>query len=196
MKSAVARPGAQRAPDMPITIRPASPDDIDEAVAIDDDACTLYEAAGLKVALGPEHPFARAERARWTRAAEEGLAFLAIAPDGRAVGLLVLGRLADGEPYLEQLSVRSSAMRQGIGRRLLARAIAWAGGAPLWLCTYAHVPWNRPFYEREGFVVVPEAECPREVIEDLREQRRSLPAPEERIAMRRTPRPGERTSPA
>jgi GNAT superfamily N-acetyltransferase len=191
MTTAVGRAGARSA-GMSITIRPASPDDIDEAVAIDDDACTLYERAGLHVDLGPEHPYTRAERARWTLAAEEGRAFLALASDGRAVGLLVLG-LVDGEPYLDQLSVRSAAMRRGIGRLLLERAITWAAGAPLWLTTYSHVPWNRPFYEREGFVVVPEAGCPRGILEELQEQRRCLPAPGERVAMRRAPRPGEST---
>src|ERR1041384_5245290 len=35
------------------------------------------------------------------------------------------------------------AMRQGLGRRLLRRAIEWAGREPLWLTTYAHIPWNR-----------------------------------------------------
>jgi GNAT superfamily N-acetyltransferase len=39
-------------------------------------------------------------------------------------------------------------MRQGLGRRLVRQAIDWAGPEPLWLTTYAHLSWNRPFYER------------------------------------------------
>jgi GNAT superfamily N-acetyltransferase len=167
-----------------ITIRQASPAEIDEFVAIDNDAGALYAQAGLDLDLGPEHPYARAERAYWTRAAEDGGVFLAEQAGGAAVGLLVMA-LVDGEPYLEQLSVRTGAMRRGLGRRLLAHAIAWAGERPLWLTTYAHFPWNRPFYESTGFAVVPEAECSPGIVALLEDQRRWLPAPEQRVAMRR-----------
>src|SRR6188472_644182 len=152
-----------------IEIRRASPAEIDEMIAIDVDACTLYEAAGLDADLGPDHPYSVAERACWTRCAREGNAFLACRPDGRAVGLLVMDRV-DGAPYLEQLSIRRVAMRQGLGRRLLDRAIEWAGREPLWLTTYAHIPWNRPFYERHGFVAVPEAQCPQGFVAILEDQ--------------------------
>ena len=155
-------------------------------VSIDVDACTLYVEAGLDADLGPEHPYSVAERACWTRCAREGKAFVAESPGAGPVGLLVMDRI-DGAPYLEQLSVRRAAMGQGLGRRLLKRAIEWAGGEPLWLTTYAHVAWNRPFYERHGFVTVPESLCPPGMIAVLDEQRRALPAPGERIVMRRTP---------
>jgi ribosomal protein S18 acetylase RimI-like enzyme len=81
-------------------------------------------------------------------------------------------------------------MRQGIGRRLLERAIEWAGGESLWLTTYAHIPWNRPFYERHGFVTIPESACPPGIVAILDDQRKALPAPHQRIAMRRVGDPG------
>jgi GNAT superfamily N-acetyltransferase len=168
------------------TIRRASPDEIDQMVAIDDDACTLYVEAGLDADLGPQHPYSIAERACWTRCARQGSAFVAGPPNAPPVGLLVMDRI-DGAPYLEQLSVRRTAMRQGLGRRLLERAIAWADREPLWLTTYAQIPWNRPFYERHGFVTVPESACPPGMVKILDEQRHALPAPEARIAMRRVP---------
>ncbi|MGZ6130826.1 MAG: GNAT family N-acetyltransferase [Myxococcaceae bacterium] len=172
----------------PILVRTASPADLPEMIAVDDDACTLYARAGLHFDFGPEHPFARGEYARWSLAAAEGLAFLAEEPGGDAVGLMILGRV-DASPYLDQLSVRTAAMRQGIGRRLLMQAIGWAGSAPLWLTTYGHLPWNRPFYESAGLVPVPESACPPGIVERLVLERRWLPAPGERIAMRR---PGTR----
>jgi predicted N-acetyltransferase YhbS len=98
--------------------------------------------------------------------------------------LLVMDRV-DGAPCLEQLSVRVSAQQQGLGRRLLTHAIEWAAGEDLWLTTYAHLPWNRPFYERHGFAVVPESQCSQDMIAILGDQRRWLPDPEQRIAMRR-----------
>lgn len=162
-------------------LRPLAPDELAIAVAIDDDACALYQSGGIVFDIGPDHPFARAEYARWAHAARVGLAFVSGEP---AHALLVLGHV-DGAPYLDQLSVHTSVMRRGIGRSLVRHAIAWAGTSPLWLTTYAHLLWNRPFYEREGFEVVPEADCPRGIVAILDEQRRWLPAPEHRVAMRR-----------
>jgi predicted N-acetyltransferase YhbS len=74
-------------------------------------------------------------------------------------------------------------MRQGIGSRLVSFAIEWSAGQRLWLETYAHLPWNKAFYERHGFQAVPPEAAPAEVRAFLDEQRRWLPAPEERIAM-------------
>lgn len=168
------------------TLRPASPSDIDTLRAIDDDACALYAAHGIQLELPPHDPFARAELARWLRSAELGSVFLAVDRAGAALGFAALEWL-DGEPYLDQLAVRVAAMRQGIGGQLLARAADWAragGGSALWLTTYAHLSFNRPYYERRGFVVVPESECSAGLRHYLDEQRHILPAPAQRVAMR------------
>jgi GNAT superfamily N-acetyltransferase len=167
-----------------ILIRRASPAEIDELKAIDDDACRLYEAAGLRLDLPADHPFTQAERACWLRCAEMGNVFVAEPGGGRPVGLLVMDRI-DGAAYLEQLSVRMHAQQRGLGRRLLARAVEWAAREDVWLTTYAHQPWNRPFYERHGFVVVPEIECPPGMVAILEDQRQWLPDPAKRVAMRR-----------
>lgn len=53
--------------------------------------------------------------------------------------------------------------RQGLGKRLLVTAAAWAqqqGLAALTLTTYAHVPWNAPYYERLGFRIMTEDQIP------------------------------------
>jgi len=74
---------------------------------------------------------------------------------------------------------------------LLTHAAAWAsaaGSSALWLTTYAHLPFNRRYYERHGYRVVPEAEWGPEIRHHLSEQRRYLPAPKERVAMRRVVR--------
>ncbi|MFP5380207.1 MAG: GNAT family N-acetyltransferase, partial [Vicinamibacteria bacterium] len=144
-----------------MTLRLAHADDIDTLVAIDDDASTLYAAHGLALGVMEGDPFAVAERERWLAAAEAGRAFLAADAGGTPLGFAALD-IVDGAPYLDQLAVRRSAMRQGVGRVLLAHAIEWAeaqGADALWLTTYAHLPFNRPYYERFGFVVVPDAEC-------------------------------------
>lgn len=167
------------------TLRVARPDEVDLLVAIDDDAGALYADFGIHLELEADDPFVLLERERWLAALRAGRVQLAVTASGEAVGFAALGSV-DGAPYLDQLSVRRAFMRQGLGSRLLASALqASAGQGALWLTTYAHLPFNRPFYERAGFVVVPEAECGPELRATLGLQRRSLPRPEERVAMRR-----------
>ena len=62
-----------------VLIRRASPAEIAEVISIDDDACALYDSAGLHFDSGPDHPFARAEWAHWARAADAGNVFFAVA---------------------------------------------------------------------------------------------------------------------
>lgn len=63
----------------------------------------------------------------------------------------------DGYAHLEQVSVRASALRQGIGTSLVRAAMGEAcaeGYLALSLSTYRDVPWNGPFYRSLGFVEV------------------------------------------
>ena len=170
---------------MTLDIRIARPDELAELVSIDDDASTLYGEAGLAIALPDDHPFVRDEQARWNRALHGGTVFVA-SRDGRMLGFAAIEPL-DGASYLDQLSVRRAAMRTGVGRQLLARAMDHAASVPLWLTTYAHLPWNAPWYERVGFRRVPEESCGDGIRHHLREERAALPAPDQRIAMVRRP---------
>jgi GNAT superfamily N-acetyltransferase len=171
---------------MSYAIEVAAPADIRQAIEIDDEACLLYAEAGLVFSLTDDHPFAVSERRRWESDAAAGRLFFARDASGARVGFAALDRF-DGAAYLDQLSVRRAAMRRGAGRFLLRHALDWAraaGESSIWLTTYGHLPWNRPFYESEGFTVVPEAEAGPGVRRDLDAQRRALPAPGERVAMR------------
>jgi GNAT superfamily N-acetyltransferase len=170
-----------------ITFRLADPTELPLLVAIDDDACRLYDEAGLTVNLSADHAFIRAERARWLAAAHDAHVFLALDAAGQGVGFAALGTV-DGLPYLEQLSVATAWMRRGIGRALMGLAVDCAreqGSRAVWLTTWDHLPYNRPFYERQGFVAVPDGNCGPDLLAHLAEQRRWLPAPDQRIAMRR-----------
>jgi GNAT superfamily N-acetyltransferase len=167
------------------TVRAASPDEIDVLVSIDDDSGLLFAQAGLHITLAADDPFVLLERQRWLAALERAQVLLAEDATGAAVGFAVSG-VVDGVPYLDQLSVRPSFMRRGLGRELLRRAIEAATRAgELWLTTYGHLSFNRPFYERAGFAVVPDDSCGPELREILRIQRNALPRPEQRVAMRR-----------
>ena len=66
-----------------------------------------------------------------------------------------------GEWCLGQISVLPEHQGAGIGTALLGEVIAravTAGVRTLVLNTQDDVPWNRPWYEHVGFVVVPEAQ--------------------------------------
>jgi GNAT superfamily N-acetyltransferase len=163
-------------------IRLARPDELAELIAIDDDACTLYGEAGVTVSLPEAHPFVLDEQARWLAAAARGRVLLAVRA-AVPVGFCALGRV-DGAAYVEQLSVRRAAMRSGVGSALLARVLGAPPPGPVWLTTYAHLPWNRPWYERVGFRVVADGLCGPELRRHLEEERAALPLPAERVAMR------------
>lgn len=167
---------------MTVTLRKAKKDELGALVAIDDAASELYSNAGLHIEFGHDHPFVVAEAVRWSCAIEHGLADVAVGPRDEPIGFIILGTV-DGEPYLDQLSVHPDAMRQGIGSALLNAAIRWAGNRPLWLTTYSHLPWNKPYYERSGFSDVAEHLIGPELGGIIQHQRSVLPDPQCRIAM-------------
>lgn len=169
-----------------ISLRPARLNELSVLVSIDDDACSLYAEHGLEILLPPTHPFTVAERTLWQSALGQSSVYLALDTALTPIGFAALS-LLDGAAYLDQLSVRRSTMQRGIGRQLLQAAIAWtrANKLPaLTLTTYSHLPFNRPFYERHGFRALSDSEISPGLAHHLGEQRRYLPMPEQRIAMR------------
>jgi hypothetical protein len=124
---------------MDITTRTGSPSDIDILSEIDRDASVLFERAGLYLELPPDHEFSVAERNRWLRCLAAGTVLIAVNRIGQDIGFAALG-IRDGEPFLDQLSVKLSCMGQGIGTELLRASFRMgreAGGEALWLTTYS-----------------------------------------------------------
>lgn len=71
--------------------------------------------------------------------------------------------VVDGNAHLEQVSVHPSHARKGIGLALINHLIEWtrAQGLPaITLTTYTEVPWNGPYYERQGFQYLSAEEIP------------------------------------
>lgn len=165
-----------------LRIRAAQSHELTTLIAIDDDASSLYDVAGLNISLDSDHPFVLAEAARWKEAIQLGLAHVAVDNLDQPLGFIALG-FVDGEPYLDQLAVRRAHMQRGIGSALLRHAISWSGEWSLWLTTYSHLSWNAPYYEKHGFSVVPEDLCGPELRGILDAQRSALPEPDKRIAM-------------
>ncbi len=170
-----------------VGIRIGSSADIDMLADIDRDAGALFESAGLQLVTQNEHELTLAERKRWLACLAAGTVMIAVDRAGEGVGFAAVGT-RDDEPYLDQLSVRVKSMGQRIGTALLSAAVTMAregGGQALWLTTYNHLSWNRPYYERHGFVLVSPEQCGEELRDELTLERRLLPKPEERVVMRK-----------
>jgi GNAT superfamily N-acetyltransferase len=81
-----------------------------------------------------------------------------VASDGELIGF-ALAEAVDGQAHLAQVSVRFQFQGRGVGGRLVEAVCGWARDRSLesvTLSTFTDVGWNRPLYERMGFVVVPE----------------------------------------
>jgi GNAT superfamily N-acetyltransferase len=171
-----------------VQLRVAKIDELDILCDIDLDASRLFERAGLYMASPNDLELAAAERSRWLDCLRSGTTLLAGNRSGESLGFVALAAL-DGEPYLEQLSVRMHAMRHGMGTALLTAAAGMAEkarGRSLWLTTYRHLPWNGPFYEKAGFAVVPAEEWGNDMTREVLFHRGLLPKPEERVVMRKS----------
>lgn len=179
-------PGFLRRIVEPFCKRTARPEELQLLVNIDDEASQLYSQAGLQFSFEADHPFVVAESSRWAVAIERGLAHVAVDHKDQPVGFAALAWV-DREPYLDQIAVRPIFMRRGVGTMLLRHAISWSAGRPLWLTTYSHLSWNRPYYERHGFTAVPEFLCGPELRAIIEQQRAALPDPFRRVAMIRRP---------
>jgi GNAT superfamily N-acetyltransferase len=161
--------------------------DLDTLGEIDSDAGAVFEQAGLFLDLPETHEFPVAERRRWRASLIARTTLLALDETSTPIGFAAVGT-KDGEAYLAQLSVRQRFMRHGIGGALLEAACELSqalGLREMWLTTYGHLPWNRPFYERHEFRVVPEHVCGPELLAEHSIEKKWLPTPHERVVMRR-----------
>lgn len=73
--------------------------------------------------------------------------------DGRPVGMIIVS-IRETIAYIEEMDVLPAHGRRGLGTRLLAHACIWARHRQceaVALSTFADVPWNGPFYRKNGF---------------------------------------------
>jgi len=120
-------------------------------------------------------------------AVREGRLWVALAGSA-PVGFAHVEIIDPGTAHLDEIDVLPAHGRRGLGTRLVTEVCEWAAAAgynSVTLTTFRDVPWNRPFYERLGFRVIPDAELSaalRAIVED--ETRRGLD-PSRRVAMER-----------
>lgn len=123
---------------------------------IEEAADALFHAAGVQLGETGAGP---ADDAPYAEGLGDGRVLIAEDDAGEPVGFLYLESL-DDHPHIEEIAVHPRAQRQGLGSALLRACCALCrerGARVLSLSTFTHVPWNAPFYAREGFEVVPEA---------------------------------------
>ena len=97
--------------------------------------------------------------------------------------------VVDGEGHLDQVSVRRSYARRGIGGALVEHVCEWAttqGLHAVTLTTFRDVEWNGPLYERYGFVPLAEVEHGPELTAIRAAERAAGIDVAPRIAMRRS----------
>ncbi|MEN2427185.1 GNAT family N-acetyltransferase [Chromobacterium vaccinii] len=132
-----------------LLIRPAEAAELPLLAQIERRAARLFSPSDLPSALA-EHTLP-AE----TLSAARDAGLLWVADDaGRAVGF-ALAEIVDGQLHLAEMDVDPDHARRGIGSALLRHALAQAwlrGCAAVTLTTFAHLPWNAPFYRRHGFI--------------------------------------------
>ena len=108
--------------------------------------------------------------------------------DGVPVGFAFVKVLEPSSAHLEELDVHPEHGRRGLGTRLVIAVCEWAavqGFGAVTLTTFRDVPFNRPFYERLGFEVIPVHELGLALISALAEEARRGMDPTTRVAMRR-----------
>jgi GNAT superfamily N-acetyltransferase len=134
-------------------IREARADDLSELREVERAAGVPFRDLGMDVVADDEPPPVE-EFAAYQAG---GRAWVFADPDDRPVAYLLVD-VVDGHAHINQVSVRPSHARRGIGRALIDVAREWAvarGLPELSLTTFAEVPWNGPYYARLGFEAVP-----------------------------------------
>jgi GNAT superfamily N-acetyltransferase len=130
-----------------ISIRKATAEDLIGLDEVEDEADQLFASVFHNVAWPPAP-------SGLERSLLPGFILVASnSPNSEVLGFIHVLAIA-GDDHIEQLSVRPSMARRGIGRALVDAAKQESlrrGRDRITLRTFADVPWNAPFYESCGF---------------------------------------------
>lgn len=106
--------------------------------------------------------------------------------DNRTLIGFALASIVGEFAHLDELGVHPDHARRGIGSRLVDAVTGWAeneGYPGVTLITFRDLPWNAPFYERQGFVQLDEQQTSDDLRELLREEAEAGIEPRKRVAM-------------
>ncbi|MFP4125286.1 MAG: GNAT family N-acetyltransferase [Alphaproteobacteria bacterium] len=130
-------------------LRPARVDEFDRLIAVENDA----EAALIEAAVPLPAAYPTMSHAALARSLAAGWLVVAVDGEDRPLGFLA-GEERDGGLLITEIDVERRRQGGGVGRALMAHALAAARRAALWgamLTADRLVPFNRRFYETLGF---------------------------------------------
>lgn len=134
---------------MNYTVRLAAPADVAHLPAIERCAASLFSAEDA-----PAHVReAVTSVAELEQAQSAGRLWVAVDDAATPVGFAYVLPM-EQHMHLEELDVHPDHGRRGLGGKLVRAVTDWARAAgypAVTLTTFAHVPWNAPFYECMGF---------------------------------------------
>ena len=163
-------------------IRLARPTDLPSLADIERSAAQRFQGTLMAWAAGDD----TVPPAELAQAQAAGLLWVAEAGDGQPAGF-ALTRPMDGDLYLAEMAVAQRWQGRGQGRALLLAVCAHARDAGRYrsvvLTTDCELPWNKPFYQRQGFAEVPAAELTPGLRARLRLEEAAGFEPERRCAM-------------
>jgi ribosomal protein S18 acetylase RimI-like enzyme len=116
-------------------------------------------------------------------AGKHGRLWVAVDDHDIPVGFL-MADIVDDNFHISEIDVHPDHVGRGIGTRLLHAALSEASARKynaVTLTTFAHIPWNAPFYRSRGFSVMSEHNCGTGLSAILRNER--LRGLKNRIAM-------------
>ncbi len=141
-------------------VQPAMPRHLQELPAIEAAAEALFPPGRLGAASGTTRPPALLADAQ-----AAGLLWVALAVDDTPVGfaLALVPEVGDDDStaahtlHLQEMDVLPAHGQRGLGAALVRHVLAEArrrGLRGVTLTTFADLPWNAPFYRRQGFAVL------------------------------------------
>ena len=163
-------------------VRLADPEHVDHLPDIERAAATRFGDSLPESVLShvtPVDDLAAAQQA--------GLLWVALEPAGAPVGFAVAS-ICGQRVHLDELDVLPEHGRQGVGSALLEAVEDYAlksDCTEITLTTFRDVPWNAPFYAREGFEALPEQELDAELVRRLSAEASMGLECSRRVAMRK-----------
>jgi GNAT superfamily N-acetyltransferase len=107
--------------------------------------------------------------------------------DGTPIGF-AMAKVVDENAHLEEVDVLPEYGRQGIGSALIETVCQWAISQKflaITLSTQKNIPWNMPYYEKLGFVIIPQDKLT-PAYQKLRAHERELGLPvDDRLIMKK-----------
>ncbi len=147
-----------------IRIRLASADDVPKVAPLEKAAAELFRTIGMD-AVADDPPIADTIL---LQAVEDNRLWVAV--EYGVLKAYLLGDFLPQSLHIEQVTVHPDAARRGLGALMIESVSADPRSKQrglLTLTSFANVPWNGPYYERIGFVDIPESEWPEGVAEKV-----------------------------